>query len=233
MMDFLRRLAPPREGDLSRAVAVLPSRFAGEVPLRSTPAPGEAAGSFDDALPPADAQTPPPRLQRAHPAPAEAVPAVQRTVLHPVPVTAAQPGTGAAAPARHAPPRDPMPPAQPNPPAAKVDGASAPARREAVARGEPAVPPARPRAAASATPAATRPAIAPPIANPLSPRTVAARAQAAEPPRPVIHVTIDRIDVRTPAAPARAPAPAKPRAAAPSVSLADYLRGSARRGGAT
>ena len=30
MMDFLRRLAPPRETDASRAVAVLPSRFASE-----------------------------------------------------------------------------------------------------------------------------------------------------------------------------------------------------------
>lgn len=36
MMDFLRRLAPPRESDPSRAVAVLPSRFARETPLRAT-----------------------------------------------------------------------------------------------------------------------------------------------------------------------------------------------------
>ena len=40
---------------------------------------------------------------------------------------------------------------------------------------------------------------------------------------PIVHVTIDRIDVRAPA-PAQAPrAPAKPRPA-PSTSLADYLR---------
>jgi hypothetical protein len=203
------------------------------MPLRSTPAPSEGVGSFDDALPPADARTPPPRLHNLQPAPAEAAPAAQRTTLDPVPVAATQPGTGAPAPARHAPPRDPIPPVRSNLPAATADGGSAPAHREAVARGEPAAPPARPRVTAPATPAAAQPAIAPPIANPLSPRTVAARAQAAEPPRPVIHVTIDRIDVRTPTAPARAPAPAKPRAAAPSVSLADYLRGSARRGGAT
>jgi hypothetical protein len=35
-MDFLRRLAPRPEGDTTRAVAVLPSRFASESPLRAT-----------------------------------------------------------------------------------------------------------------------------------------------------------------------------------------------------
>lgn len=42
MMDFLRRLAPPRETDATRAVAVLPSRFASEGPLRNT---ADQAGS--------------------------------------------------------------------------------------------------------------------------------------------------------------------------------------------
>ena len=36
MMDFLRRLAPPREPDATRAVAVLPSRFTSDRPLRAT-----------------------------------------------------------------------------------------------------------------------------------------------------------------------------------------------------
>jgi hypothetical protein len=35
-MDFLRRLAPRPEGDTTRAVAVLPSRFASGTPLRAT-----------------------------------------------------------------------------------------------------------------------------------------------------------------------------------------------------
>ena len=35
MMDFLRRLAPTRDTDATRAVAVLPSRFASERPLRA------------------------------------------------------------------------------------------------------------------------------------------------------------------------------------------------------
>ena len=38
MMDFLRRLAPPRETDTTRAVPVLPSWFVRESPLRSTTA---------------------------------------------------------------------------------------------------------------------------------------------------------------------------------------------------
>ena len=36
MMDFLRRLAPPRKTDPARAIAVLPSRFDRETPLRVT-----------------------------------------------------------------------------------------------------------------------------------------------------------------------------------------------------
>ena len=35
MMDFLRRLAPPRETDATRAVALLPSCFASERPMRA------------------------------------------------------------------------------------------------------------------------------------------------------------------------------------------------------
>lgn len=62
MMDFLRRLAPVRETDATRAVAVLPSRFASESPLRATalgarPAQhseGEVPLSFDVASAPAN-----------------------------------------------------------------------------------------------------------------------------------------------------------------------------------
>jgi hypothetical protein len=52
---------------------------------------------------------------------------------------------------------------------------------------------------------------------------------------PVVHVTIDRIDVRAPAAPTRPTNAPRQRAAAPSVSLADYLRasGSPRKGDAS
>jgi hypothetical protein len=70
--------------------------------------------------------------------------------------------------------------------------------------------------------------------GPLSPGAVAARvAQPAE-IRPVIHVTIDRIDVRAPAGPERASSRPRPRANA-SGSLTDYLRSrqNGRPGGAS
>jgi len=47
-MDFLRRLAPPRETDATRAVAVLPSRFAIESPLRATIGQDRPAQRADD-----------------------------------------------------------------------------------------------------------------------------------------------------------------------------------------
>ena len=48
MMDFLRRLAPPRETDVTRAVAVLPPRFARESPLRATIGQARPAERPDD-----------------------------------------------------------------------------------------------------------------------------------------------------------------------------------------
>ena len=48
MMDFLRRLAPLRETDATRAVAVLPSRFAIESPLRATIGQARPAQRPDD-----------------------------------------------------------------------------------------------------------------------------------------------------------------------------------------
>jgi hypothetical protein len=48
MMDFVRRLAPSREGDITRAVAVLPSRFSSESPLRATT--GEARPAQRDTV---------------------------------------------------------------------------------------------------------------------------------------------------------------------------------------
>jgi hypothetical protein len=67
---------------------------------------------------------------------------------------------------------------------------------------------------------------------PLREATLARRVSMPRDEPPVIHVTIDRIDVRAPAAPAR-PAAQRSRAQQqqPSVSLADYLRGRGRSGG--
>jgi hypothetical protein len=58
-------------------------------------------------------------------------------------------------------------------------------------------------------------------AAPLSPAAVAGRAIAAREQAPVIHVTIDRLDVRAPVRAETARQRPRPQ---PTVSLADYLR---------
>ncbi len=74
---------------------------------------------------------------------------------------------------------------------------------------------------------------------PLSAATLAQRSErgrqepsrhAPAEPRPVIHVTIDRIDVRAPATPAAQPV-ARSRPKTPTVSLGDYLQGTSRHRG--
>lgn len=69
----------------------------------------------------------------------------------------------------------------------------------------------------------------PVTAAPLSDTAVAARARAPREERPVIHVTIDRLEVRAPAAP-KAVAERRKSRPLPSQSLADYLRGGAGGG---
>jgi hypothetical protein len=66
---------------------------------------------------------------------------------------------------------------------------------------------------------------------PLSDAAVAGRVLSpqAKAPAPVIHVTIDRLDVRA-AAPVKSAAPARRPRPEPAVSLADYLRDGARGG---
>lgn len=69
-------------------------------------------------------------------------------------------------------------------------------------------------------------------ATPTAPLSDAAVAGRVLPPRakePVIHVTIDRLDVRA-AAPVKSAAPARRPRPEPAVSLADYLRDGARAG---
>lgn len=65
---------------------------------------------------------------------------------------------------------------------------------------------------------------APAPVAPLSDAAVASRPRAPREERPVIQVTIDRLEVRAPAAPKAAAERRKPRPV-PSQSLADYLRG--------
>jgi hypothetical protein len=70
-------------------------------------------------------------------------------------------------------------------------------------------------------------------AEPLSSDAVAARATPRAEPRPVVHVTIDRIEVRMPPAADRPKPPASARRSSASESLGDYLRARQpdRRGG--
>jgi len=79
-----------------------------------------------------------------------------------------------------------------------------------------------------------RPAVA--VRSPLRESTVAQRAAPARGETPtIVHVTIDRVDVRAPPAPAFTPSlNQKPRAMS-TVSLSDYLRqrDSARNGGSS
>lgn len=72
------------------------------------------------------------------------------------------------------------------------------------------------------TPTAQRTALRSP--TPLRSETVAAHTRPVDTPAPIIHVTIDRLEVRAPAAASTPPVPRR-KPATPSVSLGDYLRG--------
>lgn len=75
-----------------------------------------------------------------------------------------------------------------------------------------------------------RPATAETRLAPLGDAVLMARIGASRPEGPVIHVTIDRIDVRSPPAAAHGPSESR-RRPAPSVTLSEYLRGRGRSGG--
>ena len=227
MMDFLRRLAPPREGDRSRAAGVLPARFASDAYRLAVSTRGDAPSIFDDA--PA---LPDERTTTSHgPTAASEPPLPRRAQRTPVgPASAGGPPVASAPVATlQGLPHESTPLVRPRRGAADVDVPVPSWRRDVgSAFNELPVMQAQTMAIAAARP------VSRPRTSPLSPNAVAAaRASPGEPPRPVIHITIDRIDVRAPAAPPRAAESAKPRAAAPSLSLADYLQGNAspRRGG--
>lgn len=67
------------------------------------------------------------------------------------------------------------------------------------------------------------------VASPLRSETVSAHSIGTAPQAPVIHVTIDRLEVRAPATPSAAvPAARHTRSTESSVALSDYLRGGNR-----
>jgi hypothetical protein len=237
MMDFLRRLAPPRETDATRAFAVLPSRFASENPLQATmgqvrpaqrPDDDEASLSPDAALPPAANNT----LAGQRP-----------------PVTSVQPSQAAPRPLANEPTRRDNEKASSPTHVPANEKATSPAYAPAEAPGIHVVNPralqnrhgenperARPASpepeSLAATPAATHSlqnVTAPPaqarVALPLSQAILAQRTLQSRDDSQVVHVTIGRIDVVA----NTAPAPAVRRSPAPrqgTVTLADYLRGS-------
>jgi hypothetical protein len=233
MMDFARRLAPPSDANDSRAVPALPSRFEGEISLRSGPvgsaeaydqrAAGIVASHEERPVAPAAPAATPPRpvavesvVERSTPAatppmsPATVSQREDRMTLEgrvmekPVVQTAhsrADPDFR---------PHDPPITAR-RPGAAPVDAPERPITPMHVqARARAAVP------LVHATPESTR--------RPMSDAALATRVAPAAPPRPIVHVTIDRLEVRAkPATPRPAPA-IRTHGATPSVSLGDYLR---------
>jgi hypothetical protein len=302
MMDFLRRLAPPRATDASRAAAVVQSRFAGDGPLRAVIGQpgrmqrmdGEASSASPDVAAAPDTGHRPTQHPATGPLPLAAAPsrstAESRSMAANLrsPAPPREPGE---LPSRHdgndAPgiPRSPAASAHalaydvlaqaagtPHSPAQSAHAAgnnvlpqgsgAAHLPAQSAASGFDAAGPLRTvqhrlhqnehtantahstvdaHVAASAVFASDDHGSAAILAHlvrpgsPMSEASLAQRVVRARDQRPVIHVTIDRIDVRAPAAAQRPAAPARARAAAPSVSLSDFLRarGSTRSGGAS
>jgi hypothetical protein len=245
-MEFFRRLAPPRAGDTARAVAAMPSRFAVEQPLRAIEAPPADTATAV----PVGARSTSMWLPLHQPEGPSA--AVRSGVLHGPSIGPRTQNRTEAAPEepalRSGDVGGPLPPSAP-PPSARgltptttrpemrhqVAGRTVPAadtlRRRPQRASMPAVERAAPTASSADAPdpyqADVPRAAAPRPAAPLSTAAIEMRIAPARAPQPVIHVTIDRLEVRAPAGVERTPAPAKRRAASPTVSLADYLR---RRG---
>jgi hypothetical protein len=229
-MDFLRALSPHAERATPRASAILPSRFAGTRPLHYVPVPPPVAAEQLEAE------------SRPNDVDAPARPAMASTGrFEPIPV---EDGDGVAtrrqrddanrkAAAGPTPSADVAPrlrelplasPRLPDTRGRHVDG-DAPPRQSRTAA------PAFQTQRAHTDPPRVTVAQAPNAAPaPLSPAAVATRAAQQTNHRPVIHVTIDRIDVRAPASPPPA-LPARRGAAAPRTSLSEYLRGGSRSGG--
>ena len=227
-MGFLHHLAGMALGakPASAARPTLPSRFA------ASPFAGTSQGLevIDQATPTIPALPARPEVAGSPlplampPAPSErkeaASPAAARSQRPPPP---AEPQ---AAPSQSLRPDAGSPPPSPLPSIVNVVERRSPSEKSSAVIGKPAERP-QPVPAAQQPPAPlhleiqTLPEAPVTRAAPLSPAVVAGRAMAVREQAPVIHVTIDRLDVR---APARAePARQRPRPQ-PAVSLSDYLR---------
>jgi hypothetical protein len=238
-MDFLRCLAPAGNG-ASRAVPLLPSRFAAEQPLRAVSSPPDTIRDHSEADMPDGAREAPvlstfdQGIDAPRGEPARTQPRAERQR------EATPPGHRERASHEHAGPsdrRDRMPPPRPPDetesagPLSSARAAPGRDRRAAIAPTASLTNPGRPREsdAAPLLRHAHSAVVASAVASPLSAIAVAARSAARADNRPVIHVAIDRIEVRTPAAPSRSAAPVPKRTRAAGVSLSEYLRGAPGR----
>jgi hypothetical protein len=238
MMEFLRALAPKRDGDPSRAVAVVPSRFAIERPMTALPM---AAPHVESDVPPPAMDSSPRSVEHRAEQPHEApMPGASLVVARPVGDAQRQrepAGESSPRVASREPRRDDAGPLRPlrispavSPPSGGI-GRFDLQGREPREQAPATVPRAPAIAAATISPQAREPmrAVPAPLAAaaqpPMSRAFLAARVNPRADRSPVIEVTIDRLEVRA-AAPVERMTPAiKRRAASPSVPLADYLRG--------
>lgn len=222
-MDFLRRLAPPRETDATRAVAVLPSRFASESPLRATISQARPAQRPDDETSLSLDATSPLTATIALAAQRHPVTGVQPSQAAPRPldIEPTRRDNGKATSPIHAPAEAP-----------DIDVADPRALQDRQGansgRARPAGPELQGLAAALDARHGLQGVAAPParprVELPLSQAILAERTLQFRDDSQVVHVTIGRIDVVANAA----PAPAVRRSPTPrqaTVTLADYLRG--------
>lgn len=221
---------------------VLPSPFEATHPLRAVRVDATPLGQAEDPIavvrpsaPPVhDSPAPAPAVKRSRAMPLEAAAIVQQPVSTSPNDLPARPSPSVDAPLPPLispivtrPPRQVSPVLAPDRTAREATPASPAMASPSISadttrpfRGR-----ARPATSTTRTPLA--------IDAPMSSRALAARITPHAEQAPIINVTIDRIDVRAPAAPERAKPSARSRPSPPNQSLSDYLRGREpeRRGG--
>ena len=224
MMDFLRRLAPPREIDPARALAVLPPHFASETPLRMTfgqPRPAQRIDEDETSLSPE--ATSAAAVTSTLATPRHPIADVRLSQAAPLPLGSELPrrDNGKVTSPTHAPAEAPdVNVAEPLPLQNRQSVNSERARRTSPElQGLPAtVTASHSLQDVAAPPAQPRPAL------PLSQAILTQRTFQSRDDNQVVHVTIGRIDVVATAT----PPPAARRSPTPreaTVPLAEYLRG--------
>lgn len=238
MTEFLRDLSPQRAHDATRAVALLPSQFETIHPLRLARAMSQQAERPDRGL----------SIQESPSLPVAPLHAPDIAALSATQVPAAN-AHATSVNAAAAPPIQsraiPVPPSSESHERAPAARDAEPIVRTTTTLSHMIQSTQAPRLIdpehpiRSETVAVTAKAVAPRVpASQIAQTPMSRRALAARPPqrsdsRPVVHVTIDRIEVRAPSAPERPKPSTRSRATPPSLSLNDYLRSHEpdRRGG--